>query len=197
METFFRKNVSSVYFVSACCPFIRAWLCCNGHGIFFVRSQRQLSLAKTNQTMGFFQDFKAFAMKGNVVDLAVGVVIGGAFGKIVTAMVDDIIMPFVSLITGGGKFTDFNLVLKPGKDGATEYTTLEAAKTAGANVLAYGHLIQTVVDFFIVAMCIFIVLKGLMRLQKKKEVEEAAPPAPSSTDVLLAEIRDELRKKQN
>lgn len=145
--------------------------------------------------MGFVKDFKEFAIKGNVVDLAVGVVIGAAFGKIVTAIVNDIIMPLVSMVTGGIKFTDKMFVLQPGTDGASTYATLEAAKEAGAVVLAYGDLIQTIIDFLIVALCIFVVVKGIVRLQKKKAVEEAAVPTISSTDVLLGEIRDELRKK--
>lgn len=146
-----------------------------------------------NYAMGFFQEFKAFAMKGNVIDLAVGVVIGGAFGKIVSAMVDDIIMPFIGLLTGGQKFTDKFAVLKPAKEGDV-YSSLEQAKTAGANVFAYGHFIQTVVDFLIIALCIFIAIRFISKLEKHKEAVAAAPPEPSSTDKLLMEIRDSLKK---
>jgi large conductance mechanosensitive channel len=145
--------------------------------------------------MGFVADFKAFALKGNVLDLAVGVVIGGAFGKIVTAVVDDIIMPLVSVVTGGQKFDDKFTVLAPGKDGATSYNTLEAAKAAGANVLAYGHLIQSIVDFLIIAFCIFLVVRAVARMYRKKEdalLAAATPPA----EVLLAEIRDLLKNQQ-
>lgn len=145
--------------------------------------------------MGFFKDFKEFAVRGNVIDLAVGVVIGGAFGKIVTALVDDIIMPVISKITDGGKFTDFHWVLKPGTKGETEFKTLEEAKAAGANVLAYGHLIQSIVDFIIIAFCIFLAVRAINRLNRKKE-EAAAPAGPSSTDALLMEIRDLLRQQE-
>ncbi len=143
--------------------------------------------------MGFFQDFKAFAMRGNVMDLAVGVVIGGAFGKIVTAMVDDILMPVIGMATGGQKFDDKFMVLKAAKDGDV-YTSLAQAKEAGANVFAYGHFIQTIVDFLIIAFCIFLVVRAMARMQKEKEAAPAAPAEPSSTDKLLMEIRDALKK---
>ncbi|MBL7683120.1 MAG: large conductance mechanosensitive channel protein MscL [Flavipsychrobacter sp.] len=143
--------------------------------------------------MGFFQDFKAFAMRGNVIDLAVGVVIGGAFGKIVTAMVDDILMPIIGMATGGQKFDDKFMVLKAAKDGDV-YNSLSQAKEAGANVFAYGHFIQTIVDFLIIAFCIFLVVRAMTRMQKKQEEAPAAPAEPSSTDKLLMEIRDALKK---
>lgn len=146
--------------------------------------------------MGFFKEFKAFAMKGNVMDLAVGVIIGAAFGKIVTALVDDLLMPLVSMATGGEKFTDKLWVLKAGTDGATQYNTLVEAKAASAVVFAYGDFIQTVVDFLIIAFCIFIIIK-MMNNMKKKEEAAAPPPGPSSTDQLLMEIRDELKKSQD
>ena len=143
--------------------------------------------------MGFLKEFKSFAMKGNVMDLAVGVIIGAAFGKIVTALVDDLLMPLIGLMGGGAKFTDRLLVLKAGKNGATEFNSLAEAKASGANVLAYGDFIQTVVDFLIIAFCIFMVIKLMNRMSKKEEA--AAPTGPSSTDQLLMEIRDELKKK--
>ncbi|OSZ82364.1 large-conductance mechanosensitive channel protein [Chitinophagaceae bacterium IBVUCB1] len=143
--------------------------------------------------MGFLQDFKAFAMRGNVMDLAVGVVIGGAFGKIVTAMVDDILMPIIGMATGGQKFDDKFMVLKAAKDGDV-YASLSQAKEAGANVFAYGHFIQTIVDFLIIAFCIFLVVRTMARMQKKQEEAPAAPAEPSSTDKLLMEIRDALKK---
>ncbi len=143
--------------------------------------------------MGFIKDFKSFAMRGNVMDLAVAVVIGGAFGKIVTALVNDIIMPFIGIITGGGKFTDRFLVLKPGKEGDT-YATLADARAASANVLAYGNFIQTIVDFLIIAFCIFVVIRMMEKMKKKEEAAPVAPPEPSSTDRLLMEIRDALKK---
>jgi len=147
--------------------------------------------------MGFVSDFKTFALKGNVMDLAVGVIIGAAFGKIVTALVDDVLMPLIGTVTGGTNFNDKFYVLKPGKDGLNEYASLDAAKAAGANVFAYGHFIQSIVDFLIIALCIFVVVRAMGRLIRKKEEVAAVtpPPAPSSTDVLLTEIRDELRRK--
>ena len=145
--------------------------------------------------MSFIKDFKAFAMKGSVVDLAVGVIIGGAFGKIVTAMVDDIIMPFVGVLTGKGEmFVDKFIVLKPAKDGDV-YKSLEEAKKAGANIFAYGHFIQTIFDFLIIAFFIFLVIQLMARMKRKEEAAAAAAVAaapPSSTDVLLTEIRDRL-----
>lgn len=147
--------------------------------------------------MGFLADFKAFAIKGNVIDLAVGVVIGAAFGKIVSAVVDDIIMPLVAAVTPSGtKFTDNFIIL--GKQPAVRPDSLSAAKAAGINVLAYGDLIQTIVDFLIVAFCIFLLVKGIAQLNRKKEEEAAAPAPPtlSTSEQLLVEIRDSL-KAQN
>lgn len=146
--------------------------------------------------MGFLQDFKKFAMRGNVLDLAVAVVIGGAFGKIVTALVDDIIMPFVGLIGDGNKFTDKFVVLKKARP-EDVYASLKQARDAGANVLAYGNFIQTIVDFVIIAFSIFVAIRVLESL-KRKEEEKTPPPAPqlSSTDKLLTEIRDELKNRK-
>ncbi len=148
--------------------------------------------------MGFVKDFKAFAMKGSVVDLAVGVVIGGAFGKIVKAFVADIIMPLVSVFTGNGPaFTDKFIVLKAGKEGDV-YTTLAEATKAGANVLAYGDLIQTIVDFLIIALFIFIVISYMAKVKKKEEAAPPPPPpGPTDTEKLLMEIRDELKKNNS
>lgn len=143
--------------------------------------------------MSLLKDFKAFAMKGNVLDLAVAVIIGGAFGKIVSALVNDIIMPMVGMLGNGSKFTDKFIVLKAGKEGDI-YQSLQQAKDAGANVLAYGNFIQTIVDFLIIAFSIFMAIRVLERLKRKEEEKPAAPPAPSSTDQLLMEIRDALKK---
>jgi len=146
--------------------------------------------------MGFIKDFKSFAMKGNVVDLAVGVIIGAAFGKIVTAVVNDLLMPIIGFITPNGiKFTDLMYVLKAGKSGKTAYDTLAAAAADSATVFAYGDFIQTVIDFLIIALCIFMMIKGIERMKKKEAEAPAAPPVPSTTDILLAEIRDELKRK--
>jgi large conductance mechanosensitive channel len=124
--------------------------------------------------MGFIKEFKEFAMKGNIVDLAVAVIIGGAFGKIVTALTDAIIMPIISLLMGKG--------------GMTEVTF-----TVGNTVFPVGILIQAIIDFILIALVLFIMIKAMNSTMKKKE--EAAPPAgPSSTDALLMEIRDSLKK---
>ncbi len=130
-------------------------------------------------------------MQGNAIDLAVGVVIGAAFGKIVSGIVEDLIMPIVSLVTGGGNFSDYFAVLKAGKNGRTAFRTLAEAKEAGATVLAYGNLLQTVTDFVIVAFCIFMLLKVIARFRRKR-LAEAVPPSP--TEQLLTEIRDALRQ---
>ncbi len=140
--------------------------------------------------MGFIKEFKEFAMKGNVMDMAVGVIIGGAFGKIVSSLVDDVLMPLIGKVTGGVDFTNLFVTLGDG-----QYETLAAAKEAGAATLAYGQFIQNIVDFLIVAFCIFLMLKGINNLNKKKE-EEAAPAAPAgpTQEELLTEIRDLLKK---
>lgn len=140
--------------------------------------------------MGFIKEFKEFAVKGNVMDMAVGVIIGGAFGKIVTSLVEDIIMPLVSVATGGMDFT--NLFIHLG-DGTAK--TLAAAKEAGEAVFAYGAFIQNVLDFIIIALCIFFMIKGINKLKKKKEEEPAPAPEPSAEEKLLTEIRDLLKKK--
>jgi large conductance mechanosensitive channel len=149
----------------------------------------------------FIEDFKAFALKGNVVDMAVGVIIGGAFGKIVTSVVNDIIMPPIGILVGGVDFKDLKLVLK---DAVPEVLD-EAGNVTQAAVaevtLNYGAFIQNVIDFLIIAFAIFLMIKGITRLselRKKKEVEEtpAASPAPSKEEVLLTEIRDLLKEKK-
>ncbi len=145
--------------------------------------------------MGFMKEFKEFAMKGNVMDMAVGVIIGGAFGKIVTSLVNDVLMPAISTATGGIDFTNLYIALS---DKVDPTLPLEKAKEMGA-VLAYGSFIQNIVDFLIVAFCIFLMLKGINKLSnlKKKEEEAAAPEAPKgpSQEELLTEIRDLLKKK--
>jgi len=139
--------------------------------------------------MGFFKDFKSFLMKGDIVNLATAVVIGGAFNKIVGSAVADIIMPIVGIITGGTDFTQKFIAL----DGK-EYETLAAAKEAGAAVMTYGNLIQAIINFVIVGLFIFIVLKAYEKSQKKEE-EAPAPPAGPTQEELLAEIRDLLKKQ--
>ena len=139
--------------------------------------------------MGFIKEFKEFAMKGNVMDMAVGVIIGGAFGKIVTSLVNDVLMPLVSLGTGGIDFTDLFINLGEGN-----YSTLAAAKEAGAAVFAYGQFIQNIIDFIIIAFCIFLMIKGMNKLKKKEEPTPEAPAGPTQEE-LLAEIRDLLKKQ--
>ena len=139
--------------------------------------------------MGFIQEFKEFAVKGNVMDMAVGVIIGGAFGKIVTSLVSDVLMPIIGKLTGGISFTDLFINLGDG-----EYSTLAAAKEAGAAVFAYGQFIQNIIDFIIIAFCIFLMIKGMNKLKKKEEPAPEAPAGPTQEE-LLAEIRDLLKKQ--
>ena len=139
--------------------------------------------------MGFIKEFKEFAMKGNVMDMAVGVIIGGAFGKIVTSLVSDVLMPLIGKLTGGINFTDLFINLGEGS-----YKTLAEAKEAGAAVFAYGQFIQNIIDFIIIAFCIFLMIKGMNKLKKEKPAEPEAPKGPTQEE-LLAEIRDLLKKK--
>jgi large conductance mechanosensitive channel len=139
--------------------------------------------------MGLIQEFREFAVKGNAIDLAVGVIVGGAFGKIVASLVDDVIMPPIGLLLGGVDFTNLFVNLGPG-----EYPTLAAAKAAGAPTLNYGNFLQTVVDFLIVVWIVFLMVKTINRLRSREEEAPAAPPAPAEEVVLLREIRDALRK---
>ncbi len=125
--------------------------------------------------MGLLSEFKAFAMKGNVVDLAVGVVIGGAFGGIVSSLVGDIIMPIIGVLTGGVNFSGLSV-------------------TVGEAVIAYGKFIQAVFSFTIIAFVLFMIIKGMNAAKKKEEAAPAAPPAPTTSEKLLAEIRDALKK---
>ena len=141
--------------------------------------------------MGFIKEFKECAMKGNVMDMAVGVIIGGAFGKIVTSLVNDVLMPIISLCTGGIDFT--NLFVNLSDD--TKYATLAAAQEAGASVFAYGTFIQNIIDFIIIAFCIFLMIKGMNKLNRKKEEPEPEAPAGPTQEELLAEIRDLLKTK--
>ena len=136
--------------------------------------------------MGFFKEFKEFAMKGNVMDMAVGVIIGGAFGKIVTSLVDDVLMPFIGMLTGGIDLSglEYKMML-PAVDGGEPI--------AGAT-LKYGAFIQNIIDFLIIAFCIFLMIKAMNKLTAKKEEEPAPAPEPSAEEKLLGEIRDLLKK---
>lgn len=138
----------------------------------------------------FLQDFKAFAMKGNVVDMAVGVIIGGAFGKIVSSVVADVIMPVLGLLIGGVNFTDLKWVMKPAE--------MVDGKEIAAVTLNYGNFLQVTFDFLIIAFSIFMFIKLITRLTSKKEetpAAPAAPPAPTKEEQLLTEIRDLLKDK--
>ena len=137
--------------------------------------------------MGFAQEFKAFVMRGNVLDLAVGVVIGAAFGAVVSSLVNDIIMPPIGKLTGGLDFKEHFIALN-----GQEYPTLEAAKKATA-VIAYGNFINTILTFLIIAFCIFLVVKAVNRMYRPTP---AAAAAPSKQEVLLTEIRDLLAARQ-
>jgi large conductance mechanosensitive channel len=140
--------------------------------------------------MAIMKEFREFAVKGNAIDLAVGVVIGAAFGAIVSSLVKDVIMPPIGLITGGMDFSNLFIDLS-GKG----YPNLKAATDAGAPTINIGVFINTVINFLIVAMAIFLMVKGINRLRRKEEEAPAAPPAPSKEEVLLTEIRDILKAK--
>ena len=139
----------------------------------------------------FLQEFKAFAMKGNVVDMAVGVIIGGAFGKIVSSVVADVIMPPLGLLIGGVNFTDLKWVMKPAE--------VVDGKEIAAVTLNYGNFLQATFDCLIIAFSIFMFIKLITKLTEKKKAEEPAtppaPPAPTKEEVLLTEIRDILKEK--
>jgi large conductance mechanosensitive channel len=132
--------------------------------------------------MGMIKEFKEFAMKGNVMDMAIGIIIGAAFGKIISSFVGDVLMPPIGALLGGVDFATLSWVIQ------------EATETAEAVTVNYGMFINTVVDFLIVAFAIFMVVKGMNNAKKKEEEKPAAPPKPSKEEVLLTEIRDALKK---
>ncbi len=138
--------------------------------------------------MGMIKEFKEFAMRGNVVDMAIGIIIGAAFGKIVSSLVADVVMPPLGLLIGGVDFTSLKLTLKEAVVDASGAITSEGVS------INYGNFIQTTFDFIIIAFAIFMVVKGMNSMKKKEEAAPAAPPAPSKEEVLLAEIRDLLKK---
>lgn len=141
---------------------------------------------------GFVKEFKEFALKGNVMDLAVGVIIGGAFGKIVDSLVGDVIMPVVGRVVGGLDFTNYFIPLKEVPPGVA--MTLAELKKAGVPVLAYGSFITILLNFIILAFIIFIMIKQMNRLKREEPAAPAAPPPPPEDIVLLREIRDSLKK---
>jgi large conductance mechanosensitive channel len=141
--------------------------------------------------MSIVQEFKDFAMKGNVVDLAIGVIIGASFGKIVESVVGDLIMPIIGAITGGLDFSNYYIPLSSAVKTGMAY---EEAKKGGA-VLGYGNFLTTVVSFMIIAWVLFIVVKAINQLRRKEAAAPAAPPEPTKEEVLLTEIRDLLAKR--
>lgn len=143
--------------------------------------------------MSMVSEFKEFAMRGNVVDMAVGIIIGGAFGTIVKSLVDDVIMPPIGLLLGGVDFSDFFITLKEGAT-AGPYATIAAAQKAGAVTLSYGLFINAVISFLIVAFAVFLLVKGVNSMKRKQEEEPEAAPEPAEEVLLLREIRDNLKK---
>jgi large conductance mechanosensitive channel len=133
--------------------------------------------------MGLMGDFKSFAMKGNVLDLATAVIIGGAFGKIVSSLVNDVLMPPLGLLLGKVDFKELKIVIQKGTDGIADVT------------LNYGMFVQNIVDFLIIAFCIFLIIRAYQKMEKKKIEAPAPPPEPSKQEQLLEEIRDLLKKK--
>ncbi len=140
--------------------------------------------------MSFIKEFREFAVKGNVMDLAVGVIIGGAFGKIVDSVVNDLVMPLISAVIGKADFSNMYIVLKGNVP--PETSLVEAKKVAGSVIFAYGNFLTVLINFLLLALVIFLMIKGVNKLRRK---QEAAPAGPSSTDQLLIEIRDELKKR--
>ena len=144
----------------------------------------------TKKTTGFLAEFRQFIARGNVLDMAVGVIIGGAFGKIPTSLVNDVLMPAISMLTGGIDFTDWKLVLK-------EAVVENGEEIAAAVSINYGAFLSTVLDFLIIAFAVFCLVKGVGRLQRRREeaAPPPAPPEPSAEEKLLTEIRDLLRQQ--
>jgi large conductance mechanosensitive channel len=159
-----------------------------------VRTMSDLNLDAVKKRLGIIGEFKEFAMRGNVVDLAVGVIIGAAFGKIVTSLVSDVLMPPIGKAMGGVNFSDLFISLDSGKTlpGGAPIKSLADAKTAGAAVIAYGSFINTIIDFVIVAFCIFMVVKIMNKINTKPP---PPPPEPTAQEKLLVEIRDLLKAK--
>lgn len=148
--------------------------------------------------MGIVKEFKEFAVKGNAIDMAVGVIIGGAFGTIITSIIDDLVMPIVGAIVGKPDFSSFYIAMGKGSELIPEGATLEVAKEAApeAAIFAYGNFITVGINFLLLALVVFLMVKTLNKMKRKnEEVEEAAQPTPSAEETLLTEIRDLLKEK--
>ena len=143
--------------------------------------------------MGIIKEFKEFAVKGNMLDMAVGIIIGGAFGKIITSLVNDVLMPPLGLLLGKVDFTNLKAILQKGSDAVMDGATVIQPAVSEVSI-KYGSFIQNIIDFLIVALCIFFVIKAMNSLKKKEEAAPAAPAPPSDEVVLLKEIRDLLKK---
>jgi large conductance mechanosensitive channel len=143
-----------------------------------------MQFCQENTAMSMIKEFKEFAVKGNVVDMAVGIIIGAAFGKIVSSFVGDVVMPPIGVLLGGVDFSDLSLLVKEAVDGKP------------AVVIAYGKFLLAVIDFIIIAFVIFVAVKAINSLKKKEAVAPEIPPAPSKEEILLAEIRDILKEKR-
>ncbi len=143
--------------------------------------------------MGFVKEFREFAVKGNVMDLAVGVIIGGAFGKIIDSVVKDLVMPIVSAIIGQPDFSQLYIVLKG--EVPANMALEEARKIPETSIFAYGNFITVAINFFLLALVIFVMVKGINSLKRKEEAAPAAPPKPTKEEILLTEIRDLLKNK--
>jgi len=143
--------------------------------------------------MGLIKEFKAFAMRGNVIDLAVGVIIGGAFGKIVDSVVNDLVMPLISALIGKPDFSSLYVVLRG--DIVPGTPLAEARKVVGSSVFAYGNFVTITINFLLLALVIFLLIKGINTLKKRQDAATPATPEPSSETKLLTEIRDLLKSK--
>lgn len=143
--------------------------------------------------MGFVKEFKEFAVKGSVMDLAVGVIIGGAFGKIIDSVVKDLIMPLISAVIGSVDFSNMYIVLKGSV--AANLALEDARKVPDTVIFAYGNFITVAINFFLLALAVFMLVKGINAMKRKQEEAPAAPAAPSKEEVLLGEIRDLLKSK--
>ncbi len=139
------------------------------------------------------KEFKEFAIKGNMIDMAIGIVIGAAFGAIISSLVDDVFMPLIGLLIGGLDFSNWFILL--GDAGGTSISTIEAAKEAGISTLNIGLFVNAIVKFVIIAFALFMVVKGINSMKRQEEEKPAAPAAPPAQEVLLGEIRDLLSKK--